>query len=84
MSLQMELVRNFQGATICHSVKIGSMEVGRKYPVTHAEKTTTKFGPTVLLNIALTVENNESFLPKRYSSAFTDIDIDGINSQRVS
>jgi len=52
MSLQMELARNFQGATMCHSVKIGSLEVGRKYPVTHAEKITTKFGPTVLLNIA--------------------------------
>lgn len=49
--LQMELNKKIQEGPSCHAIKISSMEVDGKYPILHAERVITKFGPTVLLSI---------------------------------
>jgi len=38
--------KKFKVASPCHSVKISSLELGRKYSITHAERIVTKFGLT--------------------------------------
>jgi hypothetical protein len=50
-SLQMALVRRFQEASTCHTVKFGSLDTDRPYPITHAESVGTRFGPAILLSI---------------------------------
>jgi hypothetical protein len=62
----MDLDRKFQDATSYHSVKISSLEVDRKYPITPAERIVTKV-----------------FMPKRYGSTFSDVDIEDINTEKV-
>jgi hypothetical protein len=41
---QMDLERKFQDITSGNTVKISSLEVDRKYPITRAERIVTKFG----------------------------------------
>jgi hypothetical protein len=78
----MDLDRKFEDVT---SVKISSLEVDRKYLITHAERIVTKFRPTVLLNIMDTPFHTvKVFMPKRYGSVFSDSDIENINTEKVS
>jgi hypothetical protein len=80
----MELEWKFQDATSCRSVKIISLEVDRKYPITHAVRIVTKFGPTVLMSITdEPFDTVKVFMTKRNCSAFWDTDID-INTAKVS
>ena len=61
------------------------MEVGRKYPITIARRIDTKYGESVLLTILGLDEKLVSvFLPKRYTTAFTEGDIEMINSKKVT
>ena len=81
----MDIKTRFQAATSCSSVKIGTLEVERKYPIIHAERVETKFGQSVLLTILDSPMNSvKVFLPKGYSAVVRDDDIDDINSNRVS
>jgi hypothetical protein len=81
----MDLKKRFQAATSCSSVKIGDLEVERKYPIIRAERVETKFGQSVLLTILDSpMKSIKVFLPKSYSAVMTDVDIDDINSKRVS
>jgi hypothetical protein len=76
----MDLDRKFQDVSSCHSVKISSLEVDCKYPITHTESIVTKFGPTVLLSIRyISFRTVKVFMPKRYGSVFSDADIEDIN-----
>jgi len=80
----MDLTKNIQEVTSCNTIKINSLEVDRKYPIVRAERIVTKFGPTILLSIRDSPFNViKVFMPKRYSSVFTDEDIGSIN-QKVS
>jgi len=84
-SSQVEFTRKFKEATSCHVIKINSLESDRKFPIVHAERSITKFGLTVLLSVKYSPFNLvEVFMPKCYSSAFADDDIDSINSLKVS
>ena len=80
----MELDRKFQMATACRSLTIGSLRPDQQYPVVHAERVNTRYGPSVLLAI---LENSASsvkvFLPRRYGEVVSDEDIEDINSGRV-
>jgi hypothetical protein len=80
----MDFDRKFQDATSCQSVKISSLEVDRKYPITRAERIVTKFVLTVLLSITDTSFHTvKVFMPKRYGSVSSDADIEDINTEKV-
>jgi hypothetical protein len=81
----MSLNKKFQKAASSYAIKISTMEVDRKYQITHAERMVTKYGPTVLISIKDSEYNIvKVFMPKGYSSVFTDDDINSLNSQKVS
>jgi hypothetical protein len=84
-SLQMDLQQKFTMATACRSIPIGCVEVDHLYPILNAERTITKFGPTFTLTFKLTPTSTAKvFMPKRYSPAFSDGDIEDIRQERVS
>jgi hypothetical protein len=75
------LAKKFQDATSCSSVNISSLEADQKYPITRAERMVMKLWPTVLMSI--TDESDRTvkvFMPKRYGSAFSNVDIEDINT----
>jgi hypothetical protein len=77
----MLLTENFQEAASSYAIKISSMEMDGKYPIVKAETVTTKFGRTALFTIKDSQYNNvKVFTPKRYSSVFSDDDIEYISS----
>jgi len=54
--------------------------VDRPYPILYARRTTTQFGPTVLLTLQAEENINvKIYLPRRYAEAFDDQDIEDIN-----
>jgi hypothetical protein len=75
----MSLAKKFQEASTCHTVKIGSLDTEKPYPITHAHSVGTPFGPTVLLSIPESEFALKVFLPRRYSEVITDEDIDRFN-----
>jgi hypothetical protein len=80
----MDLDRKFQDASSCHSVKISSLEVNRKYPITHAERIVTKFGTTVMMSTRDTpFYTMKVFMPKRYGSAFSDVYMEDVTLKSV-
>jgi hypothetical protein len=81
----MDLERKFQETTSYHSVKISSLEVDRKYPITHTQIIVTKFRPIVLMSIRdAPFHTVKVIMTKRYGSAFSDADIEDINTAKVS
>jgi len=79
----MDLQAKFHMTNVSSSVAISSLEIGRAYGIVHAERTVTKYGPTI--NLALAESQTSTikvFLPKRYSSLFTDEDIVRINTRQ--
>jgi hypothetical protein len=71
-------------ASTCLTVKIGSLETERPYPIKHAQRVDTRFGPTVLLSIRDSdFTLRKVFLPRRYSEVVSDEDIDCINSGKA-
>jgi hypothetical protein len=73
----MSLAKKFVEASFCHTVKIGSLDTGKPYPITQAERVCTRFGPTVLLTIRESeLGLKKLFLPRRYGDVITDEDIE--------
>lgn len=63
---------------------INTLDIDRKYAVVTTERITTKYGPTVLLSIKDKPFNMvKVFMLRRYSTAFTNNDIEEINTQKV-
>ena len=61
-------------------VQIHTLNVDRPYPILYARRTTTQFGPTVLLTLQAEENINvKIYLPRRYAEAFDDQDIEDIN-----
>jgi hypothetical protein len=80
----MELSRKIQELDSCYSMKLSSLQVDRKYPITHAEWIGTRFGPAVVVAIRDTPDRIlKVFMPRRFYSAFTDKYIEDINSANV-
>ena len=76
----MDLAKRFEEATFGSSFNIGSLVINRLYPIIHAKRINTKYGPTVLLSIRDSDEKLvEIFLPKRYANVVSDEDIEKIN-----
>jgi len=91
----MDVTKKFQEAASSDAFKISSLELDRKYPIIHAERIATEFGPAVLLSIIklpqrgshtvrLPYDMMKVSMPKRYSCVISGEDIESINSQRVS
>ena len=60
------------------------LKINKPYAIVKAERSNTKFGPTILLGIKDDSDRSvRVFLPKRYTSAFTDIDIQRINDGEI-
>ena len=63
-----------------NAVPIGTLEVGRRYPITHATLLTTPHGPTVKLDLAVNPSTNVAvFLPNRFTAIFQTSDLELIN-----
>ena len=61
-------------------MKLSSLQVDRKYPITHAERVATRFGPAIVLAIRDTPDPIlKVFMPGRVYSAFSDEDLEEIN-----
>jgi hypothetical protein len=79
----MELARNFEIASSCRSVTLGSIEPDQQYPVVHAERINTRYDQSVLLAIldspATTVK---LFLPKRDGDVSDEV-LEVVNCKRV-
>ena len=54
--------------------------MGKRYPLTHAVRQTTQYGPTILVTLWEDPATNlRVFLPERFAEVFLDTDIDAIN-----
>jgi len=81
----MALPRKIQEVFSCYSMKRSSRRVDRKYPITHAESVATRFGPAILLAIRDTPDRIlKVFMPRKFHSAFSDLDLEEINSAKVT
>ena len=66
-------------------MKLSSLQVDRKYPITHVKRVGTRFGPAIVLTIRDTPDQIlEVFMPRRFYSAFSDEDLEEINSKKKS
>jgi hypothetical protein len=80
----MSLAKKFLEASDCHTIKIGSLDTEKPYPITHAQSVGTRFGPTVLLSIRESeFALKKVFLPRRYSDVTTDGDIEHFNKAKL-
>ena len=62
------------------AIPIPLLEQGRRYPVIHAHRITTPYGPTVMLTLGATPSMFiKVFLPARFTPVFEDTDITSIN-----
>jgi hypothetical protein len=80
----MELTQRFRSVTCKKFVRIGQLQEKRPYIMTQAAKKSTKFGETILLTLRDSDDLYSVFLPKRYLSAFTEHDIEQINTENLS
>ena len=72
-------------ATSTQVFRINKMDIDRKYPIVQADRITTEFGPTVLLIIRDKQFNvSKVFMPRRYSTAFSDEILQEINTHVVT
>jgi len=66
-------------------MKLSSLQVDRKYPITHAESVATRFGPAIVLAIRDTPDRIlKVFMPRRFYSAISDEDLEEINQTKVA
>jgi hypothetical protein len=79
----MALAKRFQKTSTCYTVKIGSLDTDRPYPITHAKHIDTRFGPAILLSIRDSEFTLKVFLPRRYSEVVTDEDIESFNRAKL-
>jgi len=64
---------------------ICSLEKEEMYPIVRAKRFATKYGPTVLMPVRdFESSVDQIFLPKRYSAAISDDDVEKINNRAIS
>jgi hypothetical protein len=80
----MNLPQNFVDAASTQAIRINTMDIDRKHPTVQVDRITTKFGPTVLLSISDKPSNVvKVFMPRHYSTVFSEEDIQKINTHNV-
>jgi len=64
----MELSRKkIQEVDSCYSMKLSSIQIDRKYPITRVERVATRFGPAIVLAIRDTPDRIlKVFMPRRF------------------
>ena len=76
----MDLTARFARVSAGNITSLDSLTVGKRYPLTHAVRQTTQYGPTILVTLwEGPAINLRVFLPKRFAYVFLDTDIDAIN-----
>ena len=82
----MDLAAKLELATSSHSISIRDLVVDKKYPIVHAKRVVTKFGPMTLLTLhdSDSAASLQIFLPKCYSEVISEDDIDKRNNNLVS
>jgi hypothetical protein len=80
----MELSRKIQEHDSFYSMRLSSLQVDRKYPITHVERIATRFGPAVVAIRDTPDRILKVFMRRRFYSAFTDQDVEDINSANVT
>jgi len=79
-SLQMNICQHFRVVAYGPIVQIHTLNVDRPYPILYARRTSTQFGPTVLLTLHTEENINvKVYLPRRYAEGLNDQDIEDIN-----
>lgn len=80
----MNLPQKFVDASSTQAIWINIMDIDRKCLIVRVDRITTKFEPTVLLSLRDKPFNVvKVFMPRRYNTAFSDRDIQQINTQSV-
>jgi hypothetical protein len=80
----MDLLRKIQELDSCYNMKLSSLQVDRKYPIIFAERISNRFGPAIALAIRDTPDRILSLHAPKIFSAFSNQDIDDINSAKVT
>jgi len=81
----MELSPKIQEVDSFYSMKLSSLKVYLKYPITRAEKFGTRFWHTIVLAIRDSPDLILNvFVPRTICCAFSDVDIEDINSEKVA
>jgi hypothetical protein len=75
--------QDVSGGFPCPTVKIGFLDTEKPYPITHALRVGTRFGPTVLSIHESEFALKKLFLPRRYSEVITDEDIGRFNKAKM-
>jgi hypothetical protein len=66
-------------------MKLSPLQVDRKYPIIHAERVATQFGSAIVIAIRDTPYRIlKVFMPRRFYSAFSDEDLEEMNSAKVA
>ena len=77
----MDLTTRFAKVASGNIAPIDTLEVGRRYLVTHAQRQKTQYGPAILVTLQIDPTNNVGvFLPKRFTDVFRHSDIELINN----
>ena len=73
----MDLAARFAKVASGNIAPIDTLLVGRRYPVTHAQRQETQYGPAILVTLRIDSTNDvRVFLPKRFTDVFQDRDIE--------
>ena len=77
----MDRVTRFARVTSGNIMPNDTLDVGRRYPVTHARRQESQYRPSILLILSVDPTNDvKVYLLKRFMDVFQDIDIELINA----
>ena len=66
------------------TIRLSSLDINRKYQIMSAERTSTRYGPAILLTIYTShAAVARTFLPRRYTELVTSADVSAINSGEI-
>ena len=81
----MDLSARFVLVASGNVVRINTLDEGRRYAVTYAQRQDTQYGPSILLTLRVDPTNSiKIYLPKRLTEVFRDRDIEHINTGTLS
>ena len=70
----MDLVQRFGLVGCERSISMAELKINKPYTIVKAQRSNTKFGPTILIGIKDGSDRSvRFFMPKIYTSVFTDI-----------
>jgi len=77
----MDLTARFAKVATSNVVSVETLQVGRRYPVTRAQRQETHYGLAILLTLWIDpTKDVKVYLPKRFTDVFLDSDIELINN----